>query len=111
MARLKIQNMWGSKYEITLKTNTYANNDNLYIGMTCWDDEGYPEPYGDLTVNLGIKCRPNCGYVDINNNPGIQLWIIRNNLGKPTGRIGHSGFCDYPEFEFDMEEIQKYMEV
>lgn len=110
MAKIKINNMWGSEFEVTLHINHYANNGNLYIGMTCWDDEGYPEPYGDLTVNLGIKCKDTCAFVDTNNNPGIERWLAENRLAKPTGRVAPSGFCVYPEYEFNMDEVQKYVE-
>ena len=50
-------------------------------------------------------------YIDINDNGNeIIDWLITNKLGKLTGRICHSGFCMYPEFEFDMDEVQKYVE-
>ena len=29
-------------------------------------------------------------------------------LGDPTGRIGHGGYCSYPEYEFDMREVNRY---
>lgn len=113
MAKLKLKSMYGGEYQITFNTDTYANNGNLYIGMDCWEDIGngeYPEPYGDLTVNLGYKCAPGCAFIDTNNNPGIMEWLIANNLGEPTGRIAQSGFCTYPEFRFYVGEVQKYVE-
>ena len=108
MARLEL-NAWGGKHEITLKLNNYIENGNLAIEMICWDDE-YPEPWSILTVNLGARCMPNKAFVDTNNNLDIERWIIANKLGKPTGRVYPSGFCVYPEYEFDMEEVQKYVE-
>lgn len=113
MAKLKL-NAWGREHQITLHTNTYANNGNLYVGMDCWEDIGngeYAEPWGDLTVNLGFKCKPNCAFIDVNDNGAeIISWLIANKLGKPTGLLMPSGFCMYPEFEFDMNEVQKYVE-
>ena len=115
MARILLRNYWGSEYEVTLRLNHYAQNNNLYIGIDCWEDEDgdklmYPEPYGDLTVNLGIKCKDTCAFVDTNNNPGIERWLAENKLAKPTGRVAPSGFCVYPEYEFNMDEVQKYVE-
>jgi hypothetical protein len=115
MEKLNLKNMWGSEYEISIHTSNYANNGNLYIGMDCWEDIGngeYPEPYGDLTVNLDIKCKPNCAFIDTNNNgKEIMDWLVANKLGKFTGKWHHNGgFCIYPEFEFDMNEVQKYVE-
>lgn len=109
MARLKL-NSWGTEYEITLRLNHYAQNNNLYIGLDCWEDSEYAGPYSDLTVNLGIRCKDTCAFVDTNNNPGIERWLAENKLAKPTGRVAPSGFCVYPEYEFNMNEVQKYVE-
>lgn len=109
MARLNLH-AWGNDHEITFEVTTYAQNDNLAIQMLCWDDE-WPEPWSILTVNLDKMCKPNCAFIDTNNNgDGIIDWLISNNLGKLTGRIGFSGFCMYQEFEFDMDEVRKYVE-
>lgn len=110
MARLNL-NAWGSDHKITFEIHKYAENDNLAIQMLCWDEE-WAEPWSMLTVNLSKKCKPNCAFIDINNNgDAIIDWLISNNLGKPTDRLGFSGFCVYPEFEFDMDEVQKYVEA
>ena len=101
---------WGNEHEITLKENHYADNNNLAIAMYCWED-GCPEPWSVLTVNLGIKCRPNCAFIDTNNNgEDIVDWLEINRLAKPTGRLAPSGYCLYPEYEFNMREVQKYAE-
>ena len=109
MATLNL-NAWGGNHTITLTTNIYAENGNLYVGLICWDD-GFREPWSDLTVNLGVKCKPNCAFIDINNNDnGIIAWLEANKLGKLTGRMEMSGYCIYPEFEFDVDEVNKYLE-
>lgn len=110
MARLKLT-AWGSEHEITLRINTYLENGNLAIEMFCWD-EGFPEPWSVLTVNLidEEKCLPNCAYIDTNNNgENIVDWLEANKLGIRTGNLGVSGWCVYPEFKFNMEEVQKYV--
>ena len=109
MARLNYYS-WGKTNEITFEIHEYANNGNLAIQMICWD-EGFPEPYSMLTVNLDKKCRPNCAFIDINNNGyDIINWLVVNNLGRVTGSIRTSGWCTYPEFEFNMDELKKYVE-
>lgn len=103
-------NAWGSNHAITLETNTYTENGNLCVGLICWD-EGFREPWSNLTVNLGVKCKPNCSFIDTNNNgDGIISWLEANKLGKLTGRMEMSGYCIYPEFEFDMDEVDKYLD-
>ena len=71
------------------------------------------ELYTVLTVNLeespafGI---PDKAFIDTNNNGDeIIEWLKANNLGKETGRMAASGWCIYPEFEFDMNEVEKYV--
>ena len=102
-------NAWGSNHEVSLVTNTYLENENLYIGLISYDD-GYPEPWSDLTVNLGEKLPPDTAYIDTNNNGGaIVDWLEENHLGECTGMLGFSGFCVYPQFKFDMDAVKKYL--
>lgn len=103
-------NAWGESHSLGIYLDNYADNDNLYVGLICCNEEDYGEPWSDLTVNLDTKLAPNRAYIDTNNNGNeIINWLISNKLGKPTGRYGASGFCVYPEFEFDMNELKKYI--
>ncbi len=100
---------WGKVHPMTFETATYLQNGNLYVGLRT-NIEGYPEPWSDLTVNLGVPCKENCGFIDINNNGyGIIDWLTENELGEITGREKVSGFCVYPEFAFNMEKLKEYM--
>ena len=102
-------NSYGKEFDIYITIDEYIENDNLYIGMIT-TSEGYPEPFGDLTVNIGIKCEENCSYIDINNNiPDIIQWLVNNNLGMTTGDTDWSGYTQYPKFEFNMEELNKHI--
>jgi hypothetical protein len=104
-----ILNAWGKDHKISVELASYAENGNLYVGLVSYD-EGCPIPWSDLTVNLSIECKPNCAFIDTNNNGNEILgWLIENNLGKPTGRMKTSGWCLYPEFEFNMDELMKHV--
>ena len=73
---------------------------NLAIQMYSWED-GYPEPWDFLTVNLEGKREKDCSFIDTNHNgQEILVWIIRNGLAVPAGRYGRSGYCSYPEYRF-----------
>lgn len=98
---------YGKSHQITFELNRYTNNGNLYVGMIAHEN-GYPEPWSRLTVNLG-KCLEGYAYVDTNNN-GIEIydWLCENEIGWPTGTERRSGFCAYPEFEFNMEKLLEY---
>lgn len=110
MARLEL-NAWGATHQITFSIEKYKNNDNLAIQMWRWDEDGFQEPWSILTVNLTKKCNPNCAFIDVNNNgDNIIEWLEANNLGVFTGNFEISGFCIYPEFEFNMDELNKYIE-
>ena len=100
---------YGKQHPISFEINRYVENNNLYVGMVTHED-GFPEPWNNLTVNLGVKCADNCAFIDTNNNGSdIVEWLISNGLGHLTGRIVTSGFCTYPEFVFDMEKIEEHL--
>ena len=102
---------YGKNHPMTFELNNYLDNGSLYVGLLT-NEEGYPEPWQNLTVNLDASrfCKPNCAYIDTNNNGvGIIDWLEENGLGQETGRIGMSGFCAYPEFEFNMEALEKHV--
>lgn len=65
MKTFKIPNY--ANLEFIFNTNTYANNNNTYVGITCIEN-GLLEPYSNLTVNLCIKLENNQAFIDINNN-------------------------------------------
>ena len=98
---------YGKTHPVSFNKANYAENKNLYVGLTTWI-EGWPQPYGDITKNLSVKCADNCAFIDTNNN-GDEIidWLIANGLGKPTGRERASGWCVYPEFEFDMDKLNE----
>ena len=101
---------WGKTHEISFEVSEYIDCCNLYIGMIAHED-GFPEPWSDLTVNLGIPCPKNCAFIDTNNNgEDIISWLQNNHLGYLTGRRGQSGHCIYPEFCFDTEKLKEYFE-
>ena len=98
-------------HPMTFQLANYADNGSLYVGLIT-HEEGYPEPWSNLTVNLkeSSRCNPNCAYIDTNNNGDMILdWLETNGLGEQTGRIAVSGWCVYPEFEFNMEELMKHV--
>lgn len=107
MARLKLK-AWGEEHEIILSIEHYADNNNLAIQM--WHiEDGVLLPWSILTVNTDKRCKPNCAFIDTNNNGDHMIeWLEKYNLGMQTGNFNVSGYCIYPEFEFDMDEVMKY---
>lgn len=101
---------YGKNHPMTFRLANYAENGNLYVGLIT-NEEGWPEPWSNLTVNLSVPCHPNCAFIDTNNNgEEIINWLEENGFGKATGRVAPSGWCWYPEFKFDMNALKKHVE-
>ena len=102
-------NKYGTAHPMTFELATYVENGNLYVGLLCHDD-GYPMPWQNLTVNLSVPCKPNRAFIDTNNNGNeIIDWLEQNGLGYYTGNLMPSGWCVYPEFEFNMEKLMEHV--
>lgn len=66
-------------------------------------EDGYFEPYCDITKNIPDGGRSvGCQFIDTNNNDDDILdWLERNKFGIRTGKVIERGFsCKYPEFNF-----------
>lgn len=93
-----------------LSISTYGYGGGLAIDLLQKEDESFV-PYGNLTVNLSKACDVNAAYIDVNHNAGIMEALLEYHMGKPTGRVCQSGFCQYPEFLFDEEKLRQADEV
>ena len=64
-------------------------------------------PFCTLSVNLVDEPITNdkCFFVDTNNCPFAESFLIENKIAIPTGNFGFSGFCVYPEFELIDESL------
>jgi hypothetical protein len=92
----------GDVYSAKLKlhTTTYRNNGTLAVYAT----EGN-EDFADITVNLPdsmFVCDEKTAFVDTNNCPWAEKFLKENGIAKPTGDYGHSGWCSYPLYEFNL---------
>lgn len=108
-----VVNLYECEYEIVkIDTKSYANNGNLAIQLYCKDKEyDMIEPFATLTVNLCKLNSENEAYIDTNNNPWAVDFIEKYNLGKNIGMTYQSGYCTYPLYEMNIEELAKYKEV
>lgn len=105
---MEYETFWGSTEKVVPRLNSYANNNNLYLGLSYFDGE-YEEwlPYTDVTVNVG-----NLPYlksaIDTNNNgTTIINFLEKNGFGHLTGEIIESGFCKYPVFAFNEDKLKE----
>lgn len=86
----------------------YQADNSLYVGVL---DTRENEPYADLTVCLNDSTLgKDEAYVDTNNCPSAIKLIDEYKMGKPTGKVGKSGFCEYPVYKFDLTKIKELNE-
>lgn len=102
---LELKTQFGTTENVTLTVNTYGNNNSLYVGMTTVED-GFPEPYGDVTVNLLSSVPPYCAFVDTNNMPELEEFLVKNGIAGFTGLMQKSGYCSYPLYQFNAEKMR-----
>lgn len=100
---------YGKEYQVRLVKSEYKSFGCMYLGIQYYDpeDEAW-EPYSDLTVGLDYLM-PGFAFVDTNNLECAEEFIKKYHLGKPTGTVRRSGFCQYPLYEFDMEMVERYL--
>lgn len=94
---------YGTYNDIVINATEYYNG-NLAITL----DSQSEGPFATLTINLDESddLDKDCAFVDINNCPWALDFIESNDLGKPTGDIGFSGWCMYPAYKFDLEKMR-----
>ena len=105
---LKINTFFGS-YDCVLSVNKYSNNNNTAIQILSKDEEfDCFVPFATLTKNFD-KLDENYAYLDTNNCPWAEELVEEYNLGEPTDMFEMSGWCVYPMYKLNLEEIQKYV--
>lgn len=103
---LDLNTQFGTTEQVQLTVNTYMNNKSLYVGLTTVED-GFPEPYGDVTVNLIDSVPSYCAFVDTNNMPEVEDFLVKNRIAECTGLEQKSGFCSFPLYLFDAEKLRE----
>lgn len=97
---------YGGDTEVKLEVQQYLNNGRLAISLVSFED-GYPEPFGDLTVNVEAPAPIYCGYLDTSNLSNAEKFMIDNGLGEFTGLMGRSGYCEYPLYMFNVDKLRE----
>ncbi|MFR5740454.1 MAG: DUF4313 domain-containing protein [Coprococcus sp.] len=102
--KMNYESKWGD-VNVELSMSQYTDNGNIYLELVNTEGE-YPEPYGNITVNLGGVPKY-CGYVDTNNMPEMEKFLEENDLGDFTGITLKSGFCEYPLYVFNVDKLRE----
>ena len=92
--------------ELFLQIDGYGNDDNLYIGLYHMED-GCPESFADLTVNLPFVPLNNINeaYIDHNFSKEKLRFIRQHKLGKILPDTASSGYCIFQKVAFDLKKL------
>lgn len=96
----------GNIDEVEAVRETYHSNGTLAIQLMSKENG----PVASLTVNLPDNhiCEslgPEYAFVDTNNVNNAEEFIEANKLGKSLDVYGHSGYCIYPLYKFDLSKL------
>ncbi len=103
-------------YEITLCNEThiveirkekYLNNSRLAVQLVTVPDN---ELFAVITTNIAFPLSGDINthaFIDTNNCGfwGVEKFLQENEIAKPTYYCGTSGYCVYPEYQFDLSKL------
>jgi len=96
-------------YKAYIRTAKYDFDGSLAIQLV---DAKDGSPLARITVclvdDLGLPylcVSEDTAFVDTNNYPWAEDFIVSNGLGGPAGRTARSGFCTYPLYKFDLKKL------
>lgn len=92
MVRVTFDTFYSGKTTVLINKGRYAENKTTALIATCDDPQNYGEPWGTISVNLGIKLDDDEIFADINNNESLVNEMVKQKLLIPTGIIQRSGF-------------------
>lgn len=101
---LTFKSVYGVETKVMFYKGLYQNNNNLYVGAYFVDEDGYEEPFCNITVNLRDALSKNMAYIDTNNaDKHLLKAMVDADMMFSTGFHQSSGFCTYPIFFFPDE--------
>lgn len=102
---------------MTVKTEYGTYEDCVLVLWNYWTDNTLSISILNATdgaIATITKClndssnAENESFVDTNNCPWALDFIEEYHLGEFTGMHGKSGYCTYPLYRFNMDELRKY---
>lgn len=88
---------------VKVSAETYLNNGHLALMLTYRNGETEV-----ITVNLNSRFQSDSlAFIDTNNHPEAEKFIITNELGVPMGVTERSGFCQYPLYTIFTKSLWK----
>lgn len=92
---------------VRLVKTTYHYTESLAVVAV----DKHNEPVTDISVCLpdfNLHESKELAFVDINNNPGIEKFLIKNKIAINTGITFTSGYVSYPLYRFNLNKLEEY---
>lgn len=102
MKTLKVKTRFG-EYECHINLGKYTNG-NTCLSLSTIDGL----PFANITVNLGDVRGVDYAFLDTNNSPFSQYLMKEYKLGEYADFNQISGWCVYPLYKLNLDEIKKY---
>lgn len=100
---VKVKTIFGKEVDCIVNVGMYTKGGVMVRLSTAY------EPYATLTTKLDVAgFSDEYAFVDTNNCPWAEELIKEYNLGKPTGMSARSGYCTYPLYKFNFDELEKH---
>ena len=110
--KMNFKSCFGVDTTVVFKKGAYLNNGNLYVGAYSVDEDGYFEPYCNVTVNFEEKLEAGMAYIDTNNaDSGLLKAMLEAGHMVYMFKDRNSGFCTYPMFCFSEEFLDSIEEL
>lgn len=103
MIRVTFDTFYSGKTTVLINKGRYAGNKTTALIATCGNPENYGEPWGTISVNLGIRLDDDEIFADINNCKSLVNEMVKQKLLIPTGITQRSGFVGYPLMKLGKE--------
>ena len=101
--------LFNTEWDLTLVRSRYSYGGGLAVIANT--PEG--ECFAVLTVNLesfDLDGDEEYAFVDTNNNPWAEKFLVDNNIAEPTHINIPQGFCMYPLYKFDLTKLKEMEE-
>lgn len=103
MIKVTFDTFYSGKTTVLINKGRYTENKTTALIATCDDPENCGEPWGTVSVNLGIKLNDDEIFADINNCKSLVDAMVKQKLLIPTGVTQRSGFVEYPLMKLGKE--------
>ena len=98
--------LFGTEWDLTLYKSHYTYGGGLAVIANT--PEG--ECFAVLTVNLetfDLDGNKEYAFIDTNNNPWAEKFLVDNNIAQHTNIKVPQGFCTYPLYKFDLTKLEE----